>query len=54
MKKQAKEALAHLRRAQELAKRMRTGLEGMTKEGIIAKIRKTRMRLWEEKLALRS
>ena len=51
MKKNTKEALEHLTRARELVNRSQTGFEGLSKEQAIMKIRKTREKLWESKLA---
>lgn len=46
-----KKAKAHLERIRQLMSKVRSPYQGMTKQQIIDEIRKTRERLWEEKLA---
>ncbi len=48
-----KRARKHLERLYQLASQSKSPFEGMTKEEIIKKLRKTREQLWEEKLASR-
>lgn len=54
MKRNIKEAKAHLKKARELMAKTNSGFEGMTLEEAIQKIRRVREKLWEEKLAFRS
>jgi hypothetical protein len=51
MRKNVTEALKHLRRAKELAARIKSPFAGLTMDKAVAKIRKAREELWEEKLA---
>ncbi|MGR3177007.1 MAG: hypothetical protein ACUZ8E_02995 [Candidatus Anammoxibacter sp.] len=43
----------HLARIREIVSQTRSPFEGMTKEEAIEKMRETREKLWEEKLASR-
>ena len=49
-----KEALAAIKRIREFSDRYPSEFDGMTREQIITRLRETRKRLWEEKIAFRS
>ena len=49
-----KEALKAIKRIRELSDRYPSKFDGMSKEQIIAKLRETREKLWEEKIAFRT
>jgi len=49
-----KEALKAIKRIRELSDRYPSQFDGMTQEQIIAKLRETREKLWEEKIAFRT
>ncbi len=46
-----KKAKLHLEKIRELMSNVRSPYKGMTKQQIIDQIRKTREKLWEEKIA---
>jgi len=51
MNTKAAKALKHLYRARELAKTSPNPFKNMTEEQVIAKLRETREKLWQEKYA---
>lgn len=53
-KKNMKEAWKHFKKAQEIFRKTPSPLKGMTKEEVILHMRKTRERLWREKIGLGS
>ena len=54
MKKEVLEAKRGFEKIRQLMSKAYSPCRGMTKQQIIDKIRKTREKLWEEKLATRS
>lgn len=52
-KPDVKRAKKHLERLYKLADQGNSPFEGMTKEEVIKRLRKTREEIWEEKLAFR-
>lgn len=54
MKKEAIEAKKGFEKIRQLMSKVRSPYRGMTKQEIIDQIRKTREKLWGEKLAARS
>ncbi len=54
MKKEAIEAKRRFEKIRQLMSKVRSPYRGMTKQGIIDQIRKTREKLWEEKFAAHS
>ncbi|MFH1190809.1 MAG: hypothetical protein V1670_01250 [Candidatus Omnitrophota bacterium] len=49
--KKAKEALKHIQKIRQLMSKVKSPYAGMKEQEIIDEIRKTREKLWEEKLA---
>ncbi|MBU4415519.1 MAG: hypothetical protein KJ976_10515 [Proteobacteria bacterium] len=54
MNKKAKEAKKHLEKLRELVSKRLSPFAGMSKDEIIDEIRKTREKLWEKKLGIRT
>ncbi len=54
MKKNIKEAKKHFEKLRKMIAERPSPFAGMTEEGVINKLRKTREELWEKKLAARS
>lgn len=52
-KTKIEKAKKHLAKIREIVSQTRSPFEGMTKEEAIEKMRKTRDKLWEEKIASR-
>ena len=49
--KKAKEALKHIQKIRQLMSKVKSPYAGMNEQQIIDEIRKTREKLWEERLA---
>jgi len=49
--KKAKEALKHIQKIRQLMSKVKSPYAGMSEQEIIDEIRKTREKLWEERLA---
>jgi len=49
--KKAKEALKHIQKIRQLMSEIKSPYAGMNEQQIIDEIRKTREKLWEERLA---
>ena len=54
MRKDTQKAKKHIEKIRQLMSKVHSPYQGMSKQEIIDEIRKTRARLWEEKLAARS
>jgi hypothetical protein len=54
IKHKAEKATKHLEKIRRLMSKVRSPYHDMSKQQIIDKIRKTRQKLWEEKIAARS
>ena len=54
MMKKAKETFKHIQKIRQLMSKVKSPYAGMSEQQIIDEIRKTREKLWEEKLAGRS
>jgi len=54
IKHKAEKAVKHLEKIRQLMSKVRSPYKGMSKQQIIDEIRKTRQKLWDEKIAAHS